>query len=68
MKNKKEVQEYTLKQSNYEVCGQLPIKSVILGPSGSTKTVLLHNMIFDIYRDCCSRIYIFSPSIEVDQT
>ena len=62
------VQEYTLKQSPYEVCGKLPIRSVILGPSGSGKTVLLQNMILDIYRDCFSRIYIFSPSIEVDQT
>ena len=62
------VQEYTVKQSKYEVCGKLPIRSVILGPSGSGKTVLLQNMILDIYRDCFSRIYIFSPSIEVDQT
>ena len=62
------LQEYTVKQSKYEVCGKLPIRSVILGPSGSGKTVLLQNMILDIYRDCFSRIYIFSPSIEVDQT
>jgi hypothetical protein len=62
------VQEYTLKQSQYEMCGKLPIRSVILGPSGSSKTVLLQSMILDIYRDCFSRIYIFSPSIEVDQT
>jgi len=62
------VQEYVVKQSKYEVCGKLPIRSVILGPSGSGKTVLLQNMILDIYRDCFSRIFIFSPSIEVDQT
>ncbi len=62
------VQEYHVKQSKYAVCGKLPIRSVILGPSGSGKTVLLQNMILDIYRDCFSRIYVFSPSIEVDQT
>ena len=62
------VQEYSVQQSKYEVCGKLPIRSVILGPSGSGKTVLLQNMILDIYRDCFSRIYVFSPSIEVDQT
>ena len=62
------IQEFTVKQSQYEVCGKLPIRSVILGPSGSGKTVLLQNMILDIYRDCFSRIYIFSPSIEVDLT
>jgi len=28
----------------------------------------LSNMILDIYRDCFSRIYIFSPSINVDMT
>ena len=62
------VQEYVAKQSKYEVCSKLPTRSVILGPSGSSKTVLLQNMILDVYRDCFSRIFIFSPSIEVDQT
>lgn len=62
------VKEYETKQSKYDQCGKLPIRSCILGPSGSGKTVLLQNMILDIYRDCFSRIYIFSPSIEVDQT
>ena len=61
-----QVKEFTVKQSKYDVCGKLPIRSVILGPSGSGKTVLLQNMILDIYRDCFSRIFIFSPSIEVD--
>ena len=42
------VNEFTVKQSKYEVCGKLPIRSVILGPSGSGKTVLLQNMIMDI--------------------
>ena len=62
------VQEFTVKQSKYDVCGTLPIRSVILGPSGSGKTVLLQNTILDIYKDCFSRIFIFSPSIEVDMT
>ena len=30
--------------------------------------MLLQNMILDIYRDCFARIYIFSPSIDVDMT
>lgn len=30
--------------------------------------MLLQNMIWDIYRGCFSRIYIFTPSIDVDQT
>ena len=60
------VKEYTVKQSKYEVVGKLPIRSVILGPSGSGKTVLLQNFILDIYRDCFSKIFVFSPSIHVD--
>ena len=39
-------------------------KNTLLGG----KTVLLQNMILDIYKDCFSRIFIFSPSIEVDMT
>ena len=60
--------EFEVKQSKYDVAGKLPIRSVILGPSGSGKTVLLQSMILDIYKNCFSRIYIFSPSIEVDHT
>ena len=61
--------EFEVKQSKYDaVVGKLPIRSVILGPSGSGKTVLLQSMIVDIYRACFSRVYIFSPSIEVDHT
>jgi Poxvirus A32 protein len=41
---------------------------MILAPSGGGKTVLLQNMILDIYKGCFSRIYIFSPSIDVDMT
>ena len=62
------VTEYETKQSKYSHCGKLPIRSIVLGPSGSGKTVLLTNLILDIYKGCFSRIYIFSPSINVDQT
>ena len=60
--------EYTSKQSKFEHCGKLPIRSVVLGASGSGKTVLLVNMILKLYRNCFERIYIFSPSINVDMT
>lgn len=62
------VKEYDSKQSKYVQCGKLPMRAVILGPSGTGKTILLQNMILDIYRGCFERIYIFSPSIDVDQT
>ena len=62
------VKEYSFKQSKYKQCGSLPVRSIILGPSGSGKGILLQNMILDIYKDCFERIYIFSPSITVDHT
>ena len=62
------LKEYETKQSKYPVVLQIPFRSVILGPSGSGKTILLQNMILDIYRNCFARIYIFSPSIDVDAT
>ena len=60
--------DYTSKQSKYEVAAKLPIRSIILGPSGSGKTILLQNMVLDIYKGCFDRIYIFSPSINLDHT
>ena len=33
--------EYTSKQSKYDVVGKLPLRDIILGPSGSGKGVLL---------------------------
>ena len=60
--------EYQSQQSKYEQCVKLPIRSIILGPSGSGKAVLLVNMILDIYKKCFNRVYIFSASIRVDTT
>ena len=60
------VKQYEVKQSKYSMVPKIPFRSIILGPSGSGKTILLQNMILDIYRGCFSRIYIFSPSIIVD--
>ena len=62
------VQEHTSTQSKYEHVAKLPTRSLLLAPSGGGKTILLANMILDIYRDCFARIYIFSPSIDVDMT
>jgi hypothetical protein len=63
-----DVKEYTSKQSKYDCVGKLPLRDIILGPSGAGKGILLANMILDIYRGCFDRIYIFSPSINVDKT
>ena len=39
---------------------------MIAGPSGSGQSVLLTNMILDIYKKVFERVFIWSPSIEVD--
>ena len=62
------LKQYTSKQSKYPQAAKLPMRSIILGPSGSGKTILLQNMILDIYRDAFDKIYMFSPSINLDHT
>ena len=63
------LKEHTCSQGHYgNIVPKLPMRSMLVGPSGSGKTVLLTNMILDIYKGCFSRIYIWSPSIEVDNT
>jgi hypothetical protein len=62
------VAEYEFEQSKHPMVGKLPTRSMLLAPSGGGKTVLLQNMVLDIYKNCFSRVYIFSPSINVDAT
>ncbi len=45
------VQEYTVKQSKYDVCRKLPVRSVILVHTGWGETVLLQNMILDVFKN-----------------
>ena len=61
--------EYECKQSKYgDHVPKLPMRSMIMAPSGSGKTVLLQNMILDIYRGCFNITYKFSPGIDIDHT
>ncbi len=62
------VQEFTVKQSTYDVSRKLSTPSDMLGPSGSGETVQLQNVILDICRDGFSSIFILSPSIDVEIT
>ena len=62
------LKEYETQQSKYDIVPKIPFRSIVLGPSGSGKTRSLQNMILEIYKNCFSRIYIFSPSIDVDST
>jgi len=61
-------QEYTQKQSKYEDAPKIPFRALLLAPSNSGKTVLIQNMVIDIYNKCFERIYIFSPSTHVDDS
>ena len=58
--------EYTSKQPRDPVVPKLPMTGILLGPSKSGKTVALISMILEQYRGCFERIYVFSPSINVD--
>ena len=58
--------KYTYEESKYEVAPKIPFRAVIAGPSGCGKSNLLINMILDIYRNKYERVYIWSPSINVN--
>ena len=57
---------YEFPQSKYEVVPKVPFRAIITDPFGSGKSVLLVNMVLKIYSKVFSRIYIWSPSINVD--
>ena len=60
---------YKFKQSKHEDVPVLPQRSLILAPSGSGKSVLLQNMITQIYDNCFDAgIHIFSHSINIEWT
>lgn len=59
---------YSYKQSRFPQVPQLPTRSIVLGPSGCGKTVLLQQLILDVYKGCFERVYVFSPTVHLDQT
>ena len=50
--------QYDVPESRYKQAGKLPFRSIILGSSGSGKTILLQNMIIDIYKKMNEYIYL----------
>ena len=62
------LKDYTVRQSKYDMVPRVPMRSLILAPSGGGKTILIQNLIMNIYKGCFNRVYIFSPSINVDYT
>ena len=61
--------DYYVKQPKSEILARLPgANHIILGPSKSGKSVLWQSMLLDGYRGCFSRIFLFTPSGNVDDS
>ena len=64
-------QSYEFAQSRYPQLPEIPFRALVAAPLGAGKTVLLQSMVLDLYRaksgkSPFSRIYIWSPSVNVD--
>ena len=59
---------YQFKNSKYEMMPSLPARMLAVASSTRGKTVLTQNLILKIYRNSFERMYIFSPSVDVDDT
>ena len=57
---------FVTEQPLHEHLPPLPLRGLLLGPSGSGKTVALVDMLVRLYKGCWARIYVFSPSVDVD--
>ena len=63
-----DIPQYKYKNSKYEILPKLPARMIAVANSTGGKSVLIQNLILKIYRGSFERIYIFSPSIHVDDT
>ena len=62
---------YEFAQSRRPQLPEVPFRAIVAAPSGAGKTVLLQSMVLDLYRTTgnkspFSRVYIWSPSVNVD--
>ena len=53
------ITDYEFKQSKYEHVPKLPFRSIIVASSTGGKTVLIQNLILNVYRNSFARIFIF---------
>ena len=58
--------EYEYPQSRFSHLPKVPFRAGCIGPSGGGKTVLIVDLILRYYRGCFSRIYVWSPSCDID--
>lgn len=62
------ITNYEFNQSKYEHVPKLPFRSIIVASSTGGKTVLIQNLILNVYRGAFASIFIFSPSVHSDPT
>ena len=63
-----DIPDYKYKNSKYEMMPKLPARMLCAASSTGGKTVLIQNLILKIYRNSFERIYIFSQTVNVDDT
>ena len=59
------LKEYNVKQSKYDMVGRIPVRQIVLGPSGCGKGIYIQNEILDIYKNLFARIYIFHHQLRL---
>jgi hypothetical protein len=58
--------EYLTENSKFEHLPPTLFRGIALSPSGGGKTTVLVDMLLRIYRGCFARVYVFSPSVNID--
>ena len=54
------------KQSRHGHLPKLPARGIFLAPSQQFKTTAMVDLILRHYRGCYERIFVFSPSVDID--
>ena len=67
------IPQYSCRQSRFPHAPPLPLLGLCVGPSMSGKSNFLVKLVTEVYRhkdgkSCFDRIYVFSPSVHVDQS
>ena len=63
-----DILDYKYTNSRHEKMPKLPARMLCVASSTGGKTVLIQNLILKSYRNSFERIYIFSPTVNVDDT
>ncbi len=63
-----DLKEFSCKQSKHAHTPKVPLCTILVAPGGYCKTVLLSSLILNIDGGCFERIFISSPSVDIDET